>query len=155
MEKQVKKAFGKNIILLGKDKDGKYYWLEEPSWDCGWYWGFGYIETYTNNRNPEKAKDIRSHQHFDSLFLNDPNNNAYEKFKNFFVETPLDDDEIWVLVDLMKSFYTLKETAALLENGNSHYTAKANMEELKNHELRDKINHKMIPAIFKRIENLY
>ena len=52
MKKEKRFAFGKNIYLLGSDKDGVKYWLEEASWDCGWYWGFGYVETYTNNSNP-------------------------------------------------------------------------------------------------------
>ena len=37
------------FYLLGRDEEGINYWLEEPSWDCGWYWGFGYVETYTTN----------------------------------------------------------------------------------------------------------
>lgn len=47
MDKQRSRAFGKKIYLLGEDKCGDRYWLEEPFWDCGWYWGFGYIETYS------------------------------------------------------------------------------------------------------------
>ena len=41
-------VFGKDAYLLGKDDQGIQYWLESPSWDCDWYWGFGYVETYTN-----------------------------------------------------------------------------------------------------------
>jgi len=63
MKKTKKHAFGKDVYLLGKDKHGIYYWLESPKWDCGWYWGFGYIETYTNNKQPQLAKDINSHEH--------------------------------------------------------------------------------------------
>ena len=65
--KKQSKAFGKDIYLLGEDQDGTKYWLEAPHFDCGWYWGFGYIETYTNNRRPDLAKDIASHQHIDGL----------------------------------------------------------------------------------------
>ena len=28
-------AFGKDVFLLGADKDDRYYWLEAPKWDCG------------------------------------------------------------------------------------------------------------------------
>ena len=45
MKKEKRKAFGKKIYLLGKDAEGVKYWLEEASWDCNWYYGFGYIET--------------------------------------------------------------------------------------------------------------
>jgi hypothetical protein len=76
MKTQIKKeqnfAFGKDVFLLGQDKEGIKYWLEAPKFDCGWYWGFGYVETYTNNDNPGKAKDINSHQHIDSSFIAPP-----------------------------------------------------------------------------------
>ena len=69
MKKQKNHAFGKDIYLLGKDNGDTLYWLEAGSWDCKWYWGFGYVETYTNNNHPSRSRDISSHQHFDSLFL--------------------------------------------------------------------------------------
>ena len=67
LAKKQSKAFGKDIYLLGEDQDGIKYWLQSPSFDCGWYWGFGYIMTYTNNRRPDLAKDIDSHQHIEGL----------------------------------------------------------------------------------------
>ena len=127
MEKKTSKAFGKTVWLLGKDKDGISYWLEAPSWDCGWYWGFGYVETYTNNRNPEKSRDISSHQHFNNMFLNGPKCSR-DMFKEFFVETPLSDDEIWELVDYMQTFYTLKSAAELFRHGYSWQTSRAKIE---------------------------
>lgn len=35
MRKQIDKAFGKKVYLLGMDKNAIKYWLEEPKWDCG------------------------------------------------------------------------------------------------------------------------
>ena len=64
MEKEVITKFGRKYYLLGKDAEGTKYWLEEPSWDCNWYWGFGYVQTFDRSGN-----DIDSHQHFDILFL--------------------------------------------------------------------------------------
>ena len=60
-------AFGKDIYLLGQDEQGINYWLEAPKWDCIWYWGFGYIESFTNNKYPHLSKDISSHQHADKF----------------------------------------------------------------------------------------
>ena len=71
MEKKTTRAFGKNIFLLGVDEYNQKVWLEEPSFDCGWYWGFGYVERYTNNNDPSKAKDITSHTHIDTEFMFD------------------------------------------------------------------------------------
>ena len=68
--------FGKMVYLVGINQHNEKVFLEAPSWDCGWYWGFGYLETYTNNRNIQGSKDISSHSHFqnfdfDNCILND------------------------------------------------------------------------------------
>jgi len=34
ISKQKSRAFGKDIYLIGEDKDGIKYWLEQPKWDC-------------------------------------------------------------------------------------------------------------------------
>ena len=39
-DKQVKE---KNDILLRSRKEGERVYLSKHSWDCGWYWGFGYV----------------------------------------------------------------------------------------------------------------
>lgn len=154
MKKQTTEAFGKTIYLLGIDNEGIKYWLEEPSWDCGWYWGFGYIETYTNNNNPSRARDITRHTHFDSMFMNG-NGCTRDNFKNFFKETPLNDNEIWELCDYMKTFYTLQSVAELFKHGYSHQTEKAKIEKLKNNEQADLVNKVWLPEVFKRIKELF
>ena len=153
MKKKTSYAFGKKIYLLGKDENGTLYWLEEPSWDCGWYWGFGYIETYTNNKNPHLARDINSHQHWQGLIMNSKCN-AYDNFKKLFIETPLSDNEIWELCDYMRTFYSLREVAELFNHGYSHYTEKAKIDDLKNQEQEDLINKKWLPEVFERIKNI-
>lgn len=154
MKKQTTIAFKKKIYLLGADAEGTKYWLEAPSWDCDWYWAFGYVETYTNNDCPSRARDINSHQHFDSLFLNDSKVNAFDAFKEFFKETTLDQKEIWLLIDYMYSFYALKRAAGILGMGYSHMTEKAKLSEVKNSEMAKEINEKILPAIFKQIDIL-
>lgn len=116
MEKKVVKAFGKNNYLLGKNKDGICYWLEEASWDCDWYWGFGYVRTYTNNEHPERSRDINSHQHFDKMFFN-KNTMAKDEFDSFIVESPLESREIWKLIELMKTFYIMKDYSDVICRG--------------------------------------
>jgi hypothetical protein len=154
MEKKTSKAFGKKVWLLGKDADGINYWLEEPSWDCGWYWGFGYVENYQNNRAPEKARDISCHQHFDGLFLKGPSCGR-DVFKKILVETPLSDDEIWELCDYMRTYYTLREVAELFKHGYSYYTERAKIDQLQNEEQYDLVNKVWLPEVFKRIQNIF
>lgn len=151
--KQKRFAFNKTIFYLGKDKDGANRWLEAPSWDCGWYWGYGYIETYTNNESPERSRDINEHTHFDCLFLNG-NKCAFDMFKEFFTSTPLNDDEIWTLCDYMMTFYTLRKTAELYRYGYSYQTEKAKLDIIKNKEQENTVNKILLPELFKHIEAL-
>lgn len=153
LNKKVSKAFGKIIYFLGKDVNGTNYWLEEPSWDCGWYWGFGYVENYTNNARPDLARDITCHQHFDGLFLKGPDCGK-DEFKKLLVQTPLTDDEIWELTDYMRTFYTLKEVAELFKHGYSYQTERAKIDSLENKDQEDLVNKVWLPEVFKRIKKL-
>lgn len=147
MKKFKMHKFGKDCYLLGTDNDGTKYFLEAATWDCGWYWGGGYVETYTNNEYPERAKDIESHQHFDSLFFKNPWKSGFDAFKEFFKETPFTDDEIWKILELMKSFYICAEYSGMLYRGGANYTINPAAEIIKNEEEHKRINEKVIPAI--------
>lgn len=155
MKKERKIAFDKNIYLLGKDENGIKYWLEEASWDCEWYWGFGYIETYTNNKNPELSKDIMSHEHFDSLFLN---NNIFYSYKDFFKKSTLNDDEIYKLLGYMKEFYAMRKYSDLLCCGNGITSKAKNIKEekneIENQKEYERINKILMPELFKKIYKL-
>lgn len=151
MQKKTIQVFGQTYYLLGKDKDGINYWLEKESWDCGWYWGFGYIETFTNNRQPTRSIDISSHQHFDGLFMN---RNMEEAFHELLVETPFTKDEVYELCDYMKTFYTLREVAELFKHGYSHQTERARIESLKDNDQYDLVNKQWLPEVFKRVHQI-
>lgn len=152
MKKKRIKAFRHEHLLLGR-KDGIDYWLESPEWCCGWYWGFGIVQTFTNNRNPERSRDIESLSHFDCMFLKGPKN-CYDMFKEFFDETPLSEDELWALLDYMKSAYALKESAELALNGYSYITGRAYSDVLKDEEEAKKINEIKLPFLFREMEKL-
>lgn len=154
MNKKVTEAFDEKVYLLGKGKDGLWYWLEAPSWDCDWYWGFGYVETYTNNKYPEHSVDIVSHQHFDNLFLK---NNIYDSFTGFFEETVLTEKEIWELLEYMQEAYILKRSAELFKNGSAGITGRFLsdfQEKLKDRKEYDKINKVLLPTIFEKVDKL-
>ena len=151
IEKVVKRAFGNDVYLLGISKEGIAYWLEQPTWECDWYWGCGYVETFTNNLHPDRSKDILSHQHFNGMFLN---NNMFNYWHEFFAWSTLNDEEILLLWDYMKSIYTLKETAELVGLGFSFVTKRAKCEAVKDTELCNRINEQMLPALFERVKQL-
>jgi len=96
-DKQMKK------ILLGTSiEDGKLY-LTKHSWDCGWYWGFGYI----GNAN--------LHTHFDGTFLN--GENIWKSPKELFKSTAITDKLWWELKDLFVQAYALKKVAEVYHYG--------------------------------------
>jgi hypothetical protein len=166
--KRIDSAFGKKVYLLGIDKDGQYAWLEEATWDCGWYWGFGYITRFNVGRgkNPNLSTDIRSLTHYSGIigeheiwdtdkktFVNDHQyvhhiNNDNAGFKS----TVLTDKEAWQLSELMKTFYTLQEAAEVFKHGGSNYTTIASEQKIVRRQAWfEEINKKILPDIFKEI----
>lgn len=153
MRKQTCRAFGKSCYLLGADSDGRYYWLEQGRFDCEWYWGFGYVETYTNNKRPDRARDISSHQHFDGLFFRGPKN-GFEQFKALLVQRTVSDAELWALLELMQSAYTARHYADMLHRGGSNYTKNPVKAAIQNDMEYTRINQQVIPAVLQRVYTL-
>lgn len=149
LQKQTTNAFGKTIYLLGADKEGTRYWLEEASFDCDWYWGFGYIETYTNNNQPERSRDINSHEHYDSKILK--RGVCPEDFKKILPMTPLTNNEIWKLNELMKSFYIIREYMDTIYRGSTNITNNPCKEIIKNEKEWQRLKDEVLPEIFKEI----
>jgi hypothetical protein len=165
IDKRVSTAFCKTIYLLGVDINGQNVWLEEAQWQCGWYWGFGYIEQYTNNKNPGRSRDIISHSHFSGLLGNleyfDSVKNCWLRESDYtyhingnstFRNTTLTDNEAWKLSDLMRTFYTLQKAAEVYTHGNSHWydpglSLKSSVE-------AKHINDRLLPQIFKAVYKL-
>lgn len=139
MKKQELIKFGKHY-LLGIDKEGIKHYIEAPSWDCGWYWGFGYIHTYTNNNNPNNSRDINGHYHASS-FKGYPN-------PEHLIKTPFTDKEWYTLRELINTAYTLKECAELFGRGGSHITTNPLKDKLIDKEMVEKINKVLIPEIW-------
>lgn len=149
MNKKTINKFGKHY-LLGKLKDGDYLWLEEPSFDCGWYWGGLYLHTYTNNRQPTRSVDISSHTHFDSRFLD----KGYNSLKENFEELVLTDKEVWRLLELSRTFYILKDSAGLFEKGSAWVTKNDCYDVIKDQDLYEEIVKVKLPAVNSAICNL-
>lgn len=153
MKKIKSRAFGKDCYLLGEDKHGIWYWLEESTFDCDWYWSIGYVETYTNNKQPGRSSDINGHQHFEGLFLRGARN-GYDAFREFFVDTPLSDTEIWKLMELMNTLYGIRKYSDILNIGGSNYTNNTCSNIIKNEVEYERINKIVIPELLKELYTL-
>lgn len=126
-------------ILLGYN-DNEPIYLSAPSWDCGWYWGFGYL----GNRN--------RHYHLSSLFKN---KNLYDGLKEHFKETlRLRNTDKWVFAELIRTFYYLKDTAEVLGRGGSHLSSNPCEDIIINKEEVKRINEIVLPKIFDEIYNI-
>ena len=147
MKKEARKVNGKYQFLLGK-KDGEKYWLEKASFDCGWYWGIGYVEHYTGNGAGDKT--WRGHSHFDYLFLKGPSD-CKTMFDSFFEETPFTSDEIWQILELMQSAYTCRTYSDMLYTGGSHITSRVRVEVIKNDAEYGRLNNAVIPSILNEV----
>ena len=105
----------KEKIPLGK-VDGKTIYLSPPSWDCDWYWGFGYLgNEYCHYHVDGLTK--REWYDYDKKCFQSENLNMFHGFKKHFdcgtfIITA--DADIWTFCELFESFYILRETAEVL-----------------------------------------
>lgn len=153
MKKISKKTINKfgEHYLLGVDADGVKHYLEKPSFDCGWYWGFGYIHTFTYNNKPELSRDISRHYHFDSF---GKSTNMFDGIRKTFVSFVLDEKELWTLCELMKTAYILRDYSDTLHRGGAYYTKNPCRELIKNDDEYNRINNTVLPAIFDQVKKL-
>lgn len=128
-------------VLIGK-VDGIDTYLASPSWDCDWYWGFGYIQ------------NIYSHTHCDSLSRN---KNMFDAMVEYFDKDTitLSKEKLWTFCELMSTFYTLKKVAELYHRGSSGYTKNPLYEILKNDTEYNRITKELMPKIFDEIYKLF
>lgn len=141
---------GRKYYLLGADTNGTKYYLEEAHFDCDWYWGIGYVETFTNNRNPVWSRDIRSHEHFNRKFFH-KGTSSFDAYKKEFPNNPYTDTELWKILELMQTAYTMREYSDTLHIGGAHYTSNSCAEIIKNDAEYDRINKVIIPALMSEL----
>ena len=112
-----------NKIYLGNNTQYGRLYLSKHSWDCGWYWGFGYIG------------NSRLHMHIDSLI-----NGEYDVNKIFDGSTGITQDQWWIIRDLFRQAYALKCAAFVYRHG-GHQTTKPGITDcIKNLEMAALIN---------------
>ena len=82
---------------------GENIYLEKHNWDCGWYWGFGYIGN----------KDLHTHA---SVFIHEL---IWHSNDQVFETSPIfqKNDTFWIFKDLLKQAYTLQECAEIYQYG--------------------------------------
>lgn len=160
LKKEIKAKGKKKMYLLGTNEDGKKLWLIEAEWQCHWYWGFGYVQSFSRG-------DIETHNHIDSSFMGvqevwDKNKMEFVKTDYIhniydcprFVETTFTEKEGWQLSELFTQFYKFKEVARILHGGCAGLTTLLDYLKIeypnREEHLKD-INENILPQIFEKI----
>lgn len=132
--------------------DGKRIFLTAPSWDCDWYWGFGYIGNNHSHYHIDGLKKIETYNR-ETKSLNYEFVNLYDGLKRHFGDSFVvkNDKDIWTLAELFATFYALKETAEVLGRGGSHYTTNPAQALIINKDEVERINSIVLPQIFEEI----
>lgn len=129
-------------IFFGVNKNtNERIWLDKPSWDCGWYWGFGYLGN----------KDCHYHL---SGYQNGRNINMYDALMGDYDLNPKIKENMWQFCELVKTAYVLKETAEVLGRGGSHFTTNICKDIIVNKDEVKRINEVVLPKIFDAIYKL-
>ena len=92
-------------IMLGKTETNGNVWLTKHKWDCGWYWGFGYLG------------NLQCHYHFSSVL---ENNLLASKY---FSSTNISDKDWWVIRDLFEQAYALRRAYEVYYRGGGHQSS--------------------------------
>ena len=138
-------------VLLGKN-DGQNIYLSPPSWDCNWYWGFGYLGNKDCHYHVDGLKKIETYN-FDAKAWTHESVNLYNGLKRHFGDSFIvkEDKDIFTLAELFSTFYSLRETAEMLGRGGSHYTTNPCKDIIINKDETDRINNIVLPTVFDEI----
>lgn len=140
-----------NKIKIGR-RDGENIYLSPPKWDCGWYWGFGYLGNKNCHYHVDGLKKVETWNE-DKKVLTHMFLNLYEGFRYHFGDSFIvkRDKDIWTLAELFETFYKLKETAEILGRGGAHMSANPCKDVIINADETKRINEVVLPAIFEEI----
>jgi hypothetical protein len=137
-------------VYLGNNSGERIY-LSAPSWDCEWYWGFGYLG---NNRCHYHVDGLKNPTWFDfeKSCWQSEHLNLFDGFKKHFGDSlVIKDAQLWTLCELFESFYALRKAAEVLGRGGAHYANNPAKETIKNPTEVERINKIVLPKIFREI----
>ena len=131
-------------VYLGK-LYGKNVYLARPSWDCGWYWGFGYVQNKKLHTHLKTMCNVENH----TVNLWD---GLQHHIKGGKIERMHVQDKLWTFCEVVQTIYHLRETAEVLGRGDSNYTTNPCADLIKNPDEVKRINEVLIPKL---IDEMY
>jgi len=109
-----------DLCILGEE-----LFLDKHSWDCDWYWGFGYIGN----------KNLHTHA---EVFINEL---IWSDVEDVFKESIFkNNNDFWVFKDLLKQAYALKKTADVYKYGGNCFIKEGLTDIIKSKKKNEEIN---------------
>jgi len=133
-------------VTMFKDKwyigsvDGRREYLYDFSWDCGWYWGGGYLG------------NEHCHHHVDSIDQG-KNINMFDAFKKYYTNLVFTDNQLWRFCDLFIQFYAYRKAAECFHSG-GHMTSQGRTDLEINKENEQMLNEHIKLVIIPEIQKL-
>jgi hypothetical protein len=143
------KILGPKRLFFGTRRyDNADIYITKPSFDCDWYWGFGYL----GNED--------EHYHL-SFYQRDPAD--YSRIRNINMRDALLQDydlappirtHLWTFCELTRSIYILKESAELFHRGGAQYAPNPLRDRLFDESLYEKLTFDLLPVLCQEFWNL-
>lgn len=155
---QVPEIIGEDRVFFGdRREDDKRIWIQKPTFDCDWYWSFGYLGTsyehYHLSGWRNKKRMFRTEKL--NLVTEARNISMYDALKEDYALSITIKRRLWEFCDLTSTIYALREVAEIYYRGGSHYTGNPPCKELvKNQEEYERINSVLLPALLQEFQNL-
>lgn len=138
-------------VFLGKSKKYKEpIYLYTPTFDCDWYWGFGYL----GNNNCHYHLSNYQQEFTSGVVRNIDMHDALQRDYGL-CESLRNPNTLWTFCELFKTAYALAEVAQIYNRGGSHYSNNPCKALIKNKEQYEHINFVLLPALFKEIDKLF
>lgn len=158
-ETKIEQVFTKTIsgrekFLLGKRKDdGASIFMTKPSFDCGWYWSFGYLgnkdEHYHLSGYSQKSHYFQLKDGTYKHITEDRNKNMYDCLLEDYDLEPQVKDNLWSFCEQASTIYNLKEIAEIFNRGGSHFTTHPLQSMIKGFD-KSAIVNELLPALLQK-----
>ena len=133
---------GKDKVFLGVDrKTAEFIYITKPTWDCEWYWSFGYLG------------NVHCHYHLDD-YQKGRNINMYDALLTDYDLVDRIRENLWTFCELALTIYTLKETAEVLRRGGSHCSTNPCKMDILDVEYTNKLNNVVLPKVMQTFWDL-
>jgi len=158
MNNSIERIQGKNKIFFGTNKEtNEKIYLDKPTWDCNWYWSFGYLgsknchyhlsgynsktHVFTTDKGELKHITESRNKHMYYCLLEDYELNDTIK------------ENLWSFCEQARTIYTIKDAYEVIHRGGSNYTHHPLKNKVKDSRKASSWATKLLPELLQRFWN--